>query len=97
MGVVGSCIKRLKTIWKLIASQLPLSSRALQNIVFAGESDMSDPEFLFGRGRHQISLKGREAIREGGWAIRLLLVARALAISLPVLAAVIALVMWHFG
>jgi hypothetical protein len=33
----------------------------------------SQPEFSFGRGRNQISLKGKEAITEGGWAIRLLL------------------------
>jgi hypothetical protein len=37
------------------------------------------PEFSFGRGRNQISLKGKDAIREGGSAIRAILVARAIA------------------
>lgn len=40
------------------------------------------PEFSFGSGRNQINLKGKEAIREGGWSIRLLLAARAVAILL---------------
>jgi hypothetical protein len=58
---------------------------------------MSDPEFTFGNGRNHISLKGREAIREGGWSIRLLLTARALAILIPALAAAAAILAWRFG
>lgn len=41
-----------------------------------------EPEFSFGKGRNQISLKGADAIREARWAIRALLVARALAVVL---------------
>jgi hypothetical protein len=44
---------------------------------------MSRPEFSFGEGRFKINLKGEEAIRAGGWAIRCLLLARALAILVP--------------
>jgi hypothetical protein len=57
---------------------------------------MSDPEFSFGKGRNQINLKGKDAIREGGWAIRTLLLARALAIVVPVLLAATAFFWWRF-
>jgi hypothetical protein len=57
---------------------------------------MSDPEFSFGKGRNQIILKGDKAIREGGWSIRALLLARALAILLPAVGAAIALAVWRF-
>jgi hypothetical protein len=40
------------------------------------------PEVIFGSGKGQISLRGREAIRAAGWALRLLLYARALKILL---------------
>ncbi len=56
---------------------------------------MSDPEFSFGKGRSQINLKGKDAIREGGWSIRALLLARALAILLPAIAISLALVLWR--
>jgi hypothetical protein len=36
------------------------------------------PEVIFGSGKSQISLRGREAIRAAGWALRLLLFAKAL-------------------
>jgi hypothetical protein len=55
------------------------------------------PEFSFGQGRNQINLKGKEAIKQGGWSIRFLLVARALAILLPPISAAIALVIWRLG
>lgn len=58
---------------------------------------MSDPEFSFGKGRNQINLKGKEAIREGGWAIRGLLLARAMAILLPAFAVAVMLALWRFG
>jgi hypothetical protein len=35
------------------------------------------PEVHLGTGKSQISLKGKEAIRAAGWALRLLLLARA--------------------
>ena len=35
---------------------------------------MSDPEFSVGIGPFQVRLTGKEAIREGGWALRFLLV-----------------------
>jgi hypothetical protein len=61
---------------------------------------MSEPEFSFGSGRNQIKLKGNEAIREGGPAIRFLLRAKGIAIVLWVFfagagsAGVVALVRW---
>jgi len=58
---------------------------------------MSDPEFSFGQGRNQIILKGDKAIREGGWSIRALLLARAMAILLPAIAAAVAFALWRFG
>jgi hypothetical protein len=48
------------------------------------------PEFSFGKGRTQINLRGKEAIKAGGWAIRTLLVARAFALLLPAIAIVVA-------
>jgi hypothetical protein len=48
---------------------------------------MNDPEFSFRSGRYQIEIRGRDAIRESGWAIRWLIVARALAITLPAISA----------
>jgi hypothetical protein len=42
----------------------------------------TDPEFEFGRGLSRITLRGRDAIREGGWSIRFLLVARGAAMLL---------------
>jgi len=36
------------------------------------------PEFSFGDGKNKVSIKGREAIRAAGWALRLLLFARAM-------------------
>ena len=56
---------------------------------------MSDPEFSFGKGRGQINLKGKDAIREGGWSIRALLLARALAILLPAIAITVAILLWR--
>ena len=35
------------------------------------------PEVIFGAGRFKITLKGKEAIRAGGWTVRLLLVVMA--------------------
>jgi len=58
---------------------------------------MSYPEFSFGKGRNQINLKGKEAIKEGGWSIRFLLLARALAILLPAIGAALGLLFWRFG
>jgi hypothetical protein len=58
---------------------------------------MSDPEFSFGNGRNQIKLKGSEAIKAGGWTIRALLLAKAAAILVPVLATAIALLVWRLG
>jgi len=48
------------------------------------------PEFSFGKGRTQINLKGKVAIQAGGWAIRMLLAARAFALLLPAIAIVMA-------
>jgi hypothetical protein len=42
------------------------------------------PEVIFGSGKSQISLKGKEAIRAAAWALPLLLFARALRILLVV-------------
>jgi hypothetical protein len=47
---------------------------------------MSAPVFTFGKGRNQITVKGDSAVRECGWTIRLLLIARAFAIVLTALA-----------
>ena len=64
---------------------------------------MNDPEFSLGKGWNQIHLKGKEAIREGGWAIRFLLVMRGLAIVLAAIATIGAslgvaiIVRRHFG
>ena len=47
-----------------------------------GERVMSGnriPEISFGAGRGQVKLKGKESIDAGGWALRLLFVARAVA------------------
>jgi hypothetical protein len=55
----------------------------------------NEPEFEFGSGRGKISLKGRDAIRAGGWTIRALLVARALRILLPALAISVAILLWR--
>jgi hypothetical protein len=55
------------------------------------------PEFTFGKGRTQINLKGRDAIREGGWSIRALLLARALAILVPAIALTIAIFLLRPG
>jgi hypothetical protein len=49
---------------------------------------MSEPEFSFGKGRHQIKLKGNEAIHEGGWSIRFLLAMRGVAMVLAAVAAI---------
>ena len=54
----------------------------------------AEPEFLFGKGRNQITLKGKDAIREGG-VIRWLLLARALAILVPAVATVIGILIWR--
>jgi hypothetical protein len=54
---------------------------------------MRDPEFSFGQGRNQITLRGDKAIREGGWSIRALLLARAAAVLLPALAATAAILL----
>jgi hypothetical protein len=40
------------------------------------------PEVIFGSGKSQISLRGREAIRAAGWALRMLLFARAVRVLL---------------
>jgi hypothetical protein len=48
----------------------------------ATRETMSEPEFSFGRGRNQIKLKGNEAIRAGGVAIRFLLFSKGIAIVL---------------
>jgi hypothetical protein len=58
---------------------------------------MNNPEFSFRSGRYQIDIKGRDAIREGGWAIRWLIIARALAIALPAISAALTLLLWRFG
>jgi hypothetical protein len=55
------------------------------------------PEFSFGKGRNQIVLKGKAAIREGGWAIRFLLISRALAVLLSALAVVSAIFLFHLS
>ena len=56
---------------------------------------MSEPEFSFGKGRSQINLKGRDAIREGGWSIRALLLPRALGMLLPALAISAVILLWR--
>jgi hypothetical protein len=61
---------------------------------------MSEPEVLFGRGRNQIKLKGVEAIRSGGGAIRFLLFSKGIAIVLGTGAASVlvgAFVRWLFS
>jgi hypothetical protein len=57
----------------------------------------TDPEFSFGYGRYRINLKGKDAIRAGGWSIRVLLLARAMAILFPAVAFAIAILMWRSG
>jgi hypothetical protein len=56
---------------------------------------MSEPEFSFGKGRGQIKIKGSDAIRESGWSIRALLLARAMAILLPAIAISFAILLWR--
>jgi len=57
---------------------------------------MTDPEFSFGKGWGHIALRGKEAIHQGGWAIRALLLARGLAIVvIPILT--LLLTYWRFG
>jgi hypothetical protein len=41
---------------------------------------MSEPEISFGSGKGQVVLKGRDAIRAAGWAVPLVLLAKAAAI-----------------
>ena len=75
----------------------PLFDRTLSGAKERRESVMSEPEVSFGNGRNQIKLKGSEAIRAGGWSIRVLLLARAAAIFVPVIVAAVVLVLWRFG
>lgn len=42
------------------------------------------PEVIFGSGKSQISLRGREAIKAAAWAVPLLVLAKALRILLVV-------------
>ena len=42
-------------------------------------SEDRSPEISFGAGRNQVTLKGSEAIKAGGWTLRLLFVAKAVA------------------
>jgi hypothetical protein len=53
------------------------------------------PEISVGKGRRQISLKGKEAIREGGWTIRWLLFTRGLATIIMTIAVVLVLLGWR--
>jgi len=60
---------------------------------------MTDPVISFGQGRNQVTLKGEAAIREGGWAIRWLLLARGAALllsALAVAAGTVAVIYWRF-
>jgi hypothetical protein len=58
--------------------------------LFLERRSMSDPEISIGSGKTQVILRGRDAIRAAGWALRLLLFARAASLlALPVGAAVI--------
>lgn len=54
-----------------------------------------EPIFRFGKGRNQIIVRGERAVRECGWAIRTLLVSRAVATVVAAVTAA-ALVLFHF-
>jgi hypothetical protein len=43
---------------------------------------MAEPQVLIGRGRSQIVLRGKDAIEAGGWTVKLLFIARAVAIMM---------------
>ena len=63
---------------------------------FAARCAVSDiPEISVGKGRSQISLKGKDAIRAGGWAIQWLLFARGLAIIVVAIAIVLGIFAWR--
>ena len=54
---------------------------------------MSDPEFSVGIGPFQVRPTGKEAIREGGWALRFLLVTCGLVrLSYPLVLVYLALI-----
>lgn len=48
---------------------------------------MSEPVFIYGKGRNQITLKGDKAIEAAGWSIRVLLLLRGFSLFTKVLAA----------
>jgi hypothetical protein len=61
---------------------------------------MGDPEISFGSGKSLIVLKGRDAIRAAGWALRFLLFARGasnLLLSTAVVVACAILKWWLTG
>jgi hypothetical protein len=55
-----------------------------------------DPIFSFGRGRNQILIIGERAITDAMWAIRSLLLARAISILVPTLVAV-GILLWRLS
>jgi hypothetical protein len=59
-------------------------------------SQQDIPEVIVGSGKSQISLRGRDAIRAAGWALPLLLFARAVKILLfvPIGGIVFLLLKW---
>jgi hypothetical protein len=79
--------ERFRNKGKQDINDSPLQSKKEEGFVLNGESVMiGDPEISFGTGRGQVKLKGSEAIEAGGWALRLLLLARAVSVVLKAIA-----------
>jgi hypothetical protein len=57
---------------------------------------MAEPQVSIGRGRSQIVLKGKDAIEAGGWSIKFLFVAIAVAIMTAPALGLLFLARWYW-